>query len=259
VLFIFNIIIAIAVWLQPVRHYIPENEVYTYVLGDTKKSVVVSRYGDEKEIVMINLHDDEQTSVKAAQKVLEHTGGILIRIENDSSRNISFSIENKKYSFDPNRIFTDEGAANSLKRFNNDQPAPANIIRIVRTFADSLLAKIPPATETLIALHNNSESDSASTLSIYSYAPGGSEAQEAIQVYIHYEQDRDDFFYATTYPLFSKVMSQGFNVLLQKQKGMTNDGSLSVFMAFQNKAYINVEAQHHHLDEQTKMIKALLK
>lgn len=254
-----NIIIAAILWLLPEVHYIPQDTVFTYKLGDTEKDVIVSRYGNNTDIVMINLHDDERTSVMAAHQVLEHTGGILIRIANDSARNISFTSSDKTYTFDPNRIFTHQGAENSLKRFNKDQTVPGTVIKTVRAFADSLLAKIPPETGTVIALHNNSESDTTPTLSIYSYAPGGSEFSEAVQVFINYEHDRDDFFYSTSQTLFTKLVVEGFNAILQKQTGMTNDGSLSVYMAFQKKAYINVEAQHNHLEEQVKMIKALLK
>jgi hypothetical protein len=257
--FIFSIILSLFhIWL-PGNHFEPVIKTYTCLLGDTKKNIMVSYYGHVDTTVMINLHDDECTSVLAGQKVLEHTGGILIRIENDSTRNISFMYRKKKYTFDPNRIFTQEGAAASLARFNEQKPVDDTVIKMVRTFADSLLSRIPPAAHTLIALHNNTDSDTASTLSIYSYAPGGSEVNEASKVFINYNHDRDNFFYVTTFPLFSKVTAAGYNALLQKQTGMTNDGSLSVYMALQQKAYVNVEAQHHYVAEQTEMLRALLK
>ena len=227
--------------------------VYTYQLGSTKVPVVVTKYGNTGDIVLLNLHDNERTSVNAGKKVLAENGGMLIRIDNNNTRLISFILDEKKYTFDPNRMFTRHGVEASLKL--NSQSTP-EAIDIVSRFADSLLARIPANTEKLIALHNN---DSSPGLSIHSYSPGGTYEKEATQVYVNFEKDPDDFFLSTTHPLFVNVVTQGYNAILQNNKGMTDDGSLSVYMGLRNKAYINVEAEHGHEDEQRKMLQHLLK
>ncbi len=227
--------------------------VYPYQLGNTIIPVIVTQFGDAGDIVMLNLHDNERTSVNAGKKVLVEKGGLLIRIDNQNNRLISFNLDDKKYTFDPNRMFTRPGIEASLKL--NSQSTP-QAVDIVSRFADSLLSKIPLHTDKVIALHNN---DASAGLSIHSYSPGGAYEKEATQVYVNFEKDPDDFFLSTTHPLFLKVVTHGYNAILQNNKDVTDDGSLSVYMGLRNKAYINVEAEHGHEEEQTKMLQHLLK
>ena len=250
---ILHIILGVVLLLPPRQEKHISETVYSYQLGSTIVPVVVTRYGDSENIVMLNLHDNERTSVNAGKKVLAEKGGMLIRIENNNTRLISFLLDDKKYTFDPNRMFTRPGVEASLKL--NSQSTP-EAIDIVSRFADSLLSKIPLITEKVIALHNN---DSSPGLSIHSYSPGGNYEKEATQVYVNFEKDPDDFFLSTTHPLFLKVVNHGHNAILQNNKDVTDDGSLSVFMGLRNKAYINVEAEHGHEEEQTKMLQHLLK
>ena len=54
----------------------PTEKNYSYHLGDSLVKLVTLQYGKRNDIVMLNLHDDEATSVQAAQTVLEETGGL---------------------------------------------------------------------------------------------------------------------------------------------------------------------------------------
>ena len=249
---LFHIILAISLFAPGKKNATTET-VYPFLLGDKTVNVIVTEFDGTGNLVMINLHDNEQTSVAAGKKVLEEKGGRLIRIDNNKSRNILFTHRGSKFEFDPNRMFTKTGAEESLKRHESVTP---QAVEMVSRFADSLLAKIPPDVEILIALHNN---DSSSGLSIHSYTPGGDYEKEATQVYVNYKKDPDNFFLATTHSPFLKAVTYGFNAILQNNKDLTDDGSLSVYMGLRNKAYINVEAEHGHEAEQIIMLQHLVK
>lgn len=202
--------------------------------------------GKKNEFLFLNLHDNETTSVKAGVAVLQAHGGSLIKIENDNQRLISFSLDGKNYQFDPNRIFTKTGIKKSLNKYGSCTP---QAIEVVAAFADSLLSKIP-ADKMVIALHNNEQG----TLSIKSYLPGGSLEREAAKAYANPLLDPDDFFFTTDSALYKKIETLNYNVALQNNSKATDDGSLSVLLGRQNKSYLNAEAQHGHLAEQTKML-----
>ena len=221
-----------------------------YKLGNKTIEVIITQYGNNPDIVMINLHDNERTSVEAAKSVLKETGGTLIRIKNDSLRLIDYVFKKVKYQFDPNRIFTEKGTQETLKRYSK---ADAAAVKQVSRFGRFIFSKIPE-THLLIALHNNSDSN----YSLLSYLPSGEDAKEASLVYYNIEMDSDDFFFTTSMPLFEKLKQINLNIILQNNANATDDGSLSVLYGQQNKNYVNVEAQHSHLNEQSIMIKKLI-
>src|SRR5882757_8186362 len=92
----------------------PKETNVAYKLGERVLTVKTFQYGNTRELVYINLHDDEITSVNGAKKLLERYGGFLIRIENYRTRNIKFKLEDKYYTFDPNRMFSRQGITQSL-------------------------------------------------------------------------------------------------------------------------------------------------
>src|SRR5206468_125422 len=130
------------------------------------------QYGDLKDIVYVNLHDDEITAINGARKVLEKKGGLLIKIENFRTRNIKFILDGKKYTIDPNRMFSREGIARSLLIFGNTSP---QAIDEVEKFANRILQLIPSNSAWIIALHNNTNGK----YSINSYRRGGDKEKDA--------------------------------------------------------------------------------
>ena len=58
--------------------------------------------------------------------------------------------------------------------------------------------------------------------------------------------------------LYEKFKNLGYNTVLQNNATMTDDGSLSVLAGQQNIPYVNVEAQHGHLEEQVEMLFVLM-
>lgn len=217
----------------------------TYTLGDRQIRIVTTRYGTGR-YTLVALHENESTSVAAAKEVLRRYGGTLVELRHGGTRNVSFTLEGKRYSFDPNRIFTEAGIRKSLQGGND--PIAADM---VKGLANAIVRKL--SGQAIIALHNNTNGG----YSILSYRNGGQYARDAAGVYVNPSHDPDDFFFVTHGGLFSRIKAAGYNAALQSGQ-VTDDGSLSVYAARGGHAYVNVEAENGHRDIQIKMLDALL-
>ncbi len=206
-------------------------------LGDTTVKIVISGNGGW---TMVALHENESTSVRAAKA----TGGRLVELKHTGGRNVSFTLNRKKYSVDPNRIFTDTGIRKSLKPYSPEAH------KAVQGLAAELLKHIRG--RAIVALHNNTNG----SYSIKSYQPGGQYARDASQVHVNPAHDPDDFFFVTKQWVFDLLKSGNYNVALQSGR-VTDDGSLSVYCARQGIIYVNVEAESGHSSQQTQMLKAI--
>jgi len=89
--------------------FIPAEKTIVHQLGDKTISFKVIQYGQSVNTCCINVHDNEKTAVEAARSLLEQQGGVLIKIDNNAQRIISFPFKGVVYSFDPNRIFSASG------------------------------------------------------------------------------------------------------------------------------------------------------
>ncbi len=211
---------------------------------------------------MLNLHENESTSVEAAQRYLA-TSNIadrirLVALRHDGERNVTFSTEGETFRFDPNRMFSDIGALASITALSDtvDSTEPTTATPFARSLAQrvSEMGRLG-RTPYIVALHNNTDANYQST----SYLPDSIYADEASAVSINPERDPDDFFFVTEQALFDQLAALGFNVVLQAPVGeATDDGSLSVYAGANRIGYVNVEAQHGHLDEQVAMLEALM-
>src|ERR1700748_2733933 len=76
---------------------------YSFNWGNNTTSIVLSQYGASKKTVMIHLHDDELASDKAAEIILQRTGGLFIEVENNGNRLMSFKKSGRWFFFDPKR------------------------------------------------------------------------------------------------------------------------------------------------------------
>ena len=223
---------------------------FSYHLGDSVIKLVALQYGKRSDIVMLNLHDDEITSVEAAKLVLEETGGVLIKIDNYNKRLLEFTSNGKLYRFDPNRMFSLAGIRASLGKHSQVNKAATEAIR---GFARFVLNKIPPPSPTLIALHNND----ADRLTIASYMPGNDYGPDVSQVVSIPGADPDNFLFTTDTRIF-RHLKDSFNIASQHNKKAVDDGSLSIYYGRRKKSYVNVEAEHGQLDEQVRMIRAVV-
>lgn len=211
--------------------------------------------GEGRGVVLLNVHDDENTAVEAGRAVLARRGGRLVELRHTGARTLALRRpppDTARSAVDPNRMFTDAGAERSLRALGRFDPA---VLRGVRAFADTLLARAGLDTaRVVVALHNNTEAN----YSVRSYMRGGEYAADAALVFRNPRMDDDDFFYVTDRAVFDALRRRAFNVVLQDNRRVTDDGSLSVLAALRGQRYVNVEAQHGHLAQQTRMLTALL-
>ncbi len=212
-------------------------------------------------IVLLNLHENESTSVEATQRYLETSDGSdrlrFIVLRHGGERNVTFVADGDTFRFDPNRMFSDAGARASVAVLSDTSDAdPAVGTPIARALAQRVIeASRLDRTPYIVALHNNTEANYQST----SYLPDSVYAAEASAVAINPQRDPDDFYFVTERDLFDRLAALGYNVILQAPVGeATDDGSLSVYAGVYGVGYVNVEAQHGHLDEQTDMLNALM-
>ena len=231
--------------------FTPSEKVISHKLGDRNISFKVIQYGEFANTCCINLHDDEMTAVKAAQSVLQQQGGVLIKIENNARRNISFPYKGLIYTFDPNRIFSRAGIMLTLRAKGKINPLA---VIEVEKFATRLLQLIPDSASCIIALHNNTDGN----FSVKTYQPGGPRQKDASQVYADMWQDADDIAFTTDEMIYSKMASFGYNSILQDNVKVFRDGSLSVYYGELNRRYINIETQHGKTEQYGEMLKKLL-
>ncbi len=222
---------------------------YDYKLGN--KNIRIFKYDFEGgEIVWFNMHDDENTSVRAAKKTLRKGDGILAELKHAGGRNIRFRFQGETYAFDPNRIYTPAGRKATLEKFGPYSPQADSL---VAGFAGFITDSLLQGAKVIIALHNNTRG----RYSILRYLPGEMYEKDASKVFVNPAMDPDDFFYVTDSLIFEKLKERNQNVLLQNNDSVTDDGSLSVYCGKKGIPYVNIEAQRGHKRVQMKMIEML--
>lgn len=236
--------------MSPTAPLVPEITNVPVPLGDSAINIQVSNYSLDSTIIFIHLHDNEATAKRAMHQTLQKRGGIFISVENNQNRLLEFTDNKKVYTFDPNRVFTSAGLKANLKLFNAYTPFS---VKEVKRFSSNLLALIPQ-NAMVIAVHNNTNEE----YSICSYLENKTYKSDAKKVHVEPAKDPDDFFITTNETLYNALSTQHFNAVLLNNKTSTDDGSLSKYFGKSNRPYVNIEAQHDHLEEQTKMIQSLL-
>ncbi len=201
-------------------------------------------------IVFISLHDDEKTGQLVVSNYVKENKSVFIQIVNNNHRLIRFTSLKRRYAFDPNRIFSKKGIRLTLEGYSSYSSLAATK---VKQFAALILQNLSTA-KTIIAVHNNSNGK----YSIHSYLKGKKDYKNALRVYEEPGSDPDDFFLTTSTQLFEKLRAKKINIVLQNNKQVTNDGSLSFYYRNSNKQYINIEAQEGHFSKQNEMLHALL-
>ena len=132
-------------------------------------------------------------------------------------------------------MFTLEGIESTLKQYG---PYSTNAANEVANFATNVLNIYEFNSQSVVlALHNNAGSYGAS-----SYLPGGPYENDASDVYIEEGTNPSDFFYVVNSNYFDWFAKNGYNVVLQNNETVTNDGSLSYYCGLQGKEYINFES-----------------
>lgn len=210
---------------------------YTVKLGEDKVHV---QHWKGKGKTYVHVHHNEETALKAARAVIQKQGGSLITLVHPGGRNVVFHLNDKRYEFDPNRIFTDEGIKKTLAQYSQYTPEAH---REVSKLSAQIKHLLPEGK--VVAVHNNS------SYSLKDYLPGHELASEAKALYLSPSNYYRNFYLVTKYQDYSRLKSQGFNGVLQKPSA-TDDGSLSILLS--KNQYINVEAGYDQLKEQIKML-----
>jgi hypothetical protein len=226
------------------------NRIIKFKFYDNTISIRITGAPGTSPIVFISLHDDETTAQRVVSTYLKNNDLAFIQIENNKKRLIRFTYLKRSYAFDPNRIFSREGIKKTLKLYGSYSPVVANK---VKEFAALILNQLNKA-KTIIAVHNNSNGK----YSILSYLQGGKLCRNAIKVNKVAKSDPDDFFLTTSLLLFEKLKKKNFNVVLQDNLNVYDDGSLSFYYRHINKRYINMEARKGHFLKQAQMLRALM-
>ncbi|WP_232503074.1 hypothetical protein [Wolbachia endosymbiont of Cimex lectularius] len=229
---------------------------YDLTLGSTTVKLFIES-DDISGINFINVHQNEVTSKEAGKRIIQQFGGRMLYIihGDGTSRNVEFNLNGEKYEFDPNRIFDDVGAEASLKKFGNFSEGA---LKAVRNFAEKILDFLLPDQDYVIALHNNYNSPSYSFKSYFSPPL----SRDVLKIYpeVCPESGTGEFFYTTVEDWFEALkQKEVFNIILQNNKAVEDDGSLSVsvYAGENNIRYSNVEAEHGHLEQQIDMLPAL--
>ncbi|HEX5221876.1 MAG TPA: hypothetical protein VFZ59_20090 [Verrucomicrobiae bacterium] len=222
---------------------------HLFQLGETRIQVRVTQNRSATP-TMVNVHDDENTSVRAGRVVVRESGGRLIELVHSGKRFVEFQLEGDAYRFDPNRIFTEEGIRATLTRQKNYSDAAH---AVVRKFAQELLETFELNRQpVIIALHNTGNGG----LSINSYQPAQALDRAADRVHETKSRNAGDFFYVTDERFFAWLKERDFNVMLQDNANVPDDGSMSVYFGRRGIPYLNIEANNHHLEEQIEMVRA---
>jgi len=203
----------------------------------------------KSKIFYISLHDDENTAVGAIESQLDcNFNGRFVELNHSGERLVKFKLGGENYIFDPNRIFTPTGVKASLEKYSKYN---ADAAKIVESFGAFIVDSLLKEAEMVVAIHNNGNNG----YSILDYKKGGVYQADAANVFINEDADVDNFLYVTEKHFFDVFKNNNFNVILQNNSKVTDDGSLSVYCGLNNKKYINIEAQDGELVTNIEMIK----
>lgn len=222
------------------------------IFFNEKSNIELHRKGNNYHIAhFVALHQDETTAVASFYQFQQNSWFKHLRffqLQQKSDRLIYFKTGNKQYAVDPNRMFSFDGIQTSLKIHNNKKRYPAALVDEIHSFADSFLLKILPKDSSvyIVALHNNTNKN----YSILTYK----NSSDVDTVYFSTVDDPDDFLLVTERSDFNFFAGRNRNVALQSYQAF-DDGSLSIYCQQHNIPYINIEAEHGHLQQQELMIK----
>ncbi len=216
--------------------------------GNTQLFFQRQCYGDTTQAIsFVHVHQNEATALQAVRWLLDSVRqGCIATWCCQQQRFVDFSVGSGNFRFDPNRIYSPEGIRATLGHGATD-----TAMMLVQNVADTFLQQYILNKKCIVAVHNNADGGG---LTIKSYQAKGSYYKDAKAVYINPRQDADDFILTTEEKYFRYLKNKGYNVVLQNNEDVTDDGSLSVFCGQQHIPYINVEAQNGHLLQQKQML-----
>jgi hypothetical protein len=169
-----------------------------------------------------------------------HCGKALL-IQSDT-RNVA--IQSGK--IDPNRMFSREGSARSLRTLNPkwSEAQIANAALALEKDRHKFLHEIrPPKSGRIVALHNNSNGYSVE-----------SEIAISDRTSLKDASNPHEFFLATDPADFEKLAASPYNVVLQNTAPKDDDGSLSRLAAKMGIRYVNLECGLGKIERQRELL-----
>lgn len=188
----------------------------------------VLRHGRSKGRYLF-IHGNERTAQEVLTAHMKSHAGIA-HLVTGAERNIKSS----GLAFDPNRIWSREGAEKNLRTLNPQaSPEAREIVLKMLDKGRSKLIKaiLPPPPGLLVALHNNSSGYSVED-----------EIPISDKVSLNDRANPHEFMLATDPADFAVLSKSPFNLVLQKNAPPEDDGSLSRLAAKQGVRYVNIEA-----------------
>lgn len=208
-------------------------------------------HANRSRVAFLNVHGNELTSIRAAEAYLSACGGTLTHILNEQERLVTLYVDGKEYLFDPNRIYSMTGRGATLKKLS------LSVSKKVQSEVAGLANKVSKFylqdRSLIIALHNNNDSD----LSVLSYQEEQTIRKHWGAVFVNPDMDPDDFILTTEKHIYNRIREKNINVIWENTSLIRDDGSLSIYAGLRNIPYINIEAEHEHLEEQLAMLNAL--
>jgi hypothetical protein len=187
------------------------------------------------------IHGNEETAREVLVAHMQRYPGIA-HVVTGHDRNVP--IDSGK--FDPNRIFSREGAEKNLRSLNPDW-TPEYLEKMLRKLdhgRDKLVRNLlPPPAGRLVALHNNSEGYSVKD-----------EVPISDEVSLKDADHPHEFFLCTDQQDFAQMSASPYNVVLQRTAPKEDDGSLSRLAAMRGVRYLNLEVALGQRARQVEML-----
>lgn len=222
-------------------------------LGNTPVKLLFYQRGVDNGIIYFNMHDNENTCVKATKQIIDKLGyGKFVELSHGGQRLITFYLNGVRYRVDPNRIFTPRGIGMTLRVYGAySKEAQAEVER----FSAELIKEVVTGKKFVVAMHNNFN---PKTFSVNHFNPnGGKFGGDAKEINYNPAIAPGDFYYILDEKHYRYLVSKNFSAVLQNHDTYNDDGSLSSYCTQQGIPYINVEAKEGNLASQLKMLEAL--
>jgi hypothetical protein len=189
----------------------------------------------------LHIHGDEPTAREVLSAHLRRHAGIAHLVKGNNRH-----IQVGKATFDPNRIFSAEGARKNLRMLN--QALPPRDLERIQTLLDrdreQLVRRlIPPPGGLLVALHNNSSRYSVND-----------EVPISDRVSLPDRDNPHEFVLCTAADDFALLERGPFNAVLQRNAPPEDDGSFSRLAAARGIRYVNIETRLGNAAAQRNML-----
>jgi muramoyltetrapeptide carboxypeptidase len=216
----------------------------TFVIGETPVTIEIIQ-SNSSGLVFFHPHEDEKASYEQSKKLVKQYGGKLVSIQQQGKRLIEVVYQQEKYTFDPNRMFTEQGIKDTLIKYSKFN---SQVATDIQNFANKVVSLV--IGKLVIAVHNNYNK----SYNVTSYK----NSDEVEYYYQNPKQGTGEFFYTTDSDFFNFAKVAGYNAVVQS-KAVKNDGSFSVYAALQGSNYVNLEVKRGSDSLEQKMLLFLMR